>query len=253
MPVEKKLGSTVLRFDRVSSTNDVAKDFASSGAREGLCVIAKEQTAGRGRQGRIWSSPAGEGLYMSVVLRPAIKASEAGMVTLASAISVAETLRLDYETNAEIKWPNDLMVRGRKICGILIESAVQDEKLDYIVLGIGVNTGQSSFPEDVANTATSLWLESRRMVSPVDFAEALLPRLERWYDTSITDRKAIIPRWEELSPSSRNCRISVESSDGQIEGITQGLTPNGALIVELASGERREVVAGDVRVRSLSG
>src|SRR5215475_1465073 len=151
MPIEKKLGSTVLRFDSVSSTNDVAKDFASSGASEGLCVIAKEQIAGRGRQGRTWSSPAGEGLYMSVVLRPAIKPSDAGMITLASAIAVAETLRLDYETDAEIKWPNDVLLRGRKICGILIESAVQDDRLDYIVLGIGVNTSQSSFPEEVAN------------------------------------------------------------------------------------------------------
>jgi len=252
MPIEKKLGSTVLRFDRVSSTNDVAKDFASSGAREGLCVIAKEQTAGRGRQGRTWSSPAGDGLYMSVVLRPAIKPSEAGMITVASAIAVAETLRLDYETDAEIKWPNDVLLRGRKICGILIESAVQDDRLDYIVLGIGVNTSQSSFPEEVAKTATSLWLEKHRKVSPEDFAFALLPRLEHWYVAALSDQAGIISRWKALSPSSQNCRVNVETSDGSIEGITQGLTSRGALIVELANGERREVVAGDVRVRTLT-
>jgi len=252
MPIEKNLGSTVLRFDRVSSTNDVARDFALSGAREGLCVIAKEQTAGRGRQGRAWSSPAGDGLYLSVVLRPAIKPSEAGMITLASAIAVAETLRLEYETDAAIKWPNDVMVRGRKICGILIESAIQDDKLDYIVLGIGVNTGQRSFPEEVASTATSLWLETRRTVSPGDFADTLLPRLEHWYVTSISDQTAILSRWEELSPSSHNCRVSVETSNDSIEGITQGLTSSGGLIVEIANGERREVVAGDVRIRSLS-
>ena len=250
MPIEKKLGNAVLRFDRVSSTNDVAKDFASSGAREGLCVIAKEQTAGRGRQGRTWSSPAGEGLYMSVVLRPAIKPSTAGMITFASAIAVAETLRLDYETDAEIKWPNDVLLRGRKICGILIESAVQDDRLDYIVLGIGVNTSQSSFPEEVANTATSLWLEKHRNVSPEDFAGALLPRLEHWYVAALSDQAGIISRWEELSPSSKDCRVNVETSDGSIEGITQGLTSKGALVVELANGERREVVAGDVRVRT---
>jgi len=252
MPIEKKLGSTVLRFGRVSSTNDVAKDFASSGAREGLCVIAKEQTAGRGRQGRTWSSPAGDGLYMSVVLRPAIKPSDAGMITLASAIAVAETLRLDYETDAEIKWPNDLMVRGRKISGILIESAIQDDELDYIVLGVGVNTGQSSFPEDVANTATSLWLETRRTVSPEDFADALLPRLEHWYLASLADQASITSHWKKLSPTSQNCAVSVETSDGSIEGITQGLTSRGGLMVELANGEKREIVAGDVRVRTLT-
>ena len=249
--MEKKLGSNILRFECVSSTNDVAKDFASSGASEGLCVIAKEQTAGRGRQGRNWSSTAGDGLYLSVVLRPAIKPSDAGVITLASAIAVAETLCLDYETDAEIKWPNDVMVRGRKICGILIESAVQDDKLDYIILGIGVNTGQTSFPEDVSNTATSLWLEKCRTVSPGDFAEALFPRLERWYFESLSDQAAIISRWEKLSPSSQNCRVSVETSDASIEGITQGLTSRGGLMVELANGEKREILAGDIRVKTL--
>jgi BirA family transcriptional regulator, biotin operon repressor / biotin---[acetyl-CoA-carboxylase] ligase len=252
MTAEKRFGSTVLRFDRVSSTNDVARDFAASGASEGLCVIAEEQTAGRGRQGRTWSSPAGEGLYMSVVLRPAIKPSESGIITLAPAIAVAETLRLDYEIDAEIKWPNDLMVGGRKICGILIESAVQDDRLDYIVLGIGVNTGQRGFPEEVASTATSVWLEAGRAISPEEFAEALLPRVEHWYVASLSDSAGIISRWEELSPSSRSCHVRVDTPDDQIEGITRGLTPSGALIVELVSGERREVVAGDVRVRSLT-
>jgi|SRR5215831_6295566 len=252
MTEEKKFGSTVLRLDCVSSTNDVAKDFAASGATEGLCVIAKEQTAGRGRQGRTWSSPAGEGLYMSVVLRPEINPSASGIITLASAIAVAETLRLDYEIDAEIKWPNDVMVRGRKICGILIESAVQDDRLDYIVLGIGVNTGQRGFPEEVTSTATSVWLEARRSISPEEFAEALLPRVERWYVASLEHSAEIISRWEELSPSSQSCQVRVDASDGHIDGITRGLTPKGALIVELANGERREIVVGDVRVRSLT-
>jgi BirA family biotin operon repressor/biotin-[acetyl-CoA-carboxylase] ligase len=252
MPIEKKLGSTILRFDCVSSTNDVAKDFASSGASEGLCIIAKEQTSGRGRQGRTWSSPAGEGLYMSLVLRPSITPAEAWVITFASAIAVAETLRLDYEIEAEIKWPNDLMVRDRKICGILIESGVQDDRLDYIVLGIGVNTGQHSFPPDVASIATSVWLETHRTISPGDFAEALLPRLEQWYLSSLSDSAGIISRWEKLSPSSRGSPVRVQTSDGQIEGITQGPSSSGALIIELASGKRREIVAGDVRVRSLS-
>lgn len=189
---------------------------------------------------------------MSVILRPAILPSEAGTITLASAIAVAETLRLDYETDAEIKWPNDLMVRGRKISGILIESAIQDDELDYIVLGVGVNTGQSSFPEDVANTATSLWLETRRTVSPEDFADALLPRLEHWYLASLADQASITSHWKKLSPTSQNCAVSVETSDGSIEGITQGLTSRGGLMVELANGEKREIVAGDVRVRTLT-
>jgi len=251
MPVEKKLGCSVLRFDRVSSTNDIAKELAASGASEGLCVIAAEQTAGRGRQGRSWSSPAGEGLYMSVVLRPTIKPSDAGIITLASGVAVAETLRLDYHIEADIKWPNDIMVGSRKISGILIESAVEEGRLDYIVLGIGVNTGQRSFPDEVASTATSLWIETRQTISPEEFADVLLRRLEQWYFAAQSDTLPVLNRWEELSPSARSCPVRVEAPDGQIEGITRGLTRSGALLVELASGELREIVAGDVRVRSI--
>jgi BirA family biotin operon repressor/biotin-[acetyl-CoA-carboxylase] ligase len=190
---------------------------------------------------------------MSVVLRPAITPADAAVITLASAIAVAETLRLDYEIEAEIKWPNDILVKSRKVCGILIESAVEDDTLDHIILGIGVNTGQRIFPEEVANTATSLWLETRRAISPEEFVERLLPRLEQWYVASLSDSAHIITRWEELSPSSRSCQVRVESSGDQIiEGITRGLTSSGALIVELPSGEVKEIVAGDVRVRSFT-
>jgi BirA family transcriptional regulator, biotin operon repressor / biotin---[acetyl-CoA-carboxylase] ligase len=252
MPVEKKFGCSVLRFDRVSSTNDIAKELAASGASEGLCVIAAEQTAGRGRQGRSWSSPAGEGLYMSVVLRPTIKPSDAGIITLLSAVAVAETLRLDYQIEADIKWPNDIMIGGRKVSGILIESVIEDGRLDYVVLGVGVNTGQRSFPDEVASSATSLWIETRQTISPEEFSDVLLRRLEQWYFAAQSDSPGIVSRWEELSPSSRNCSVRVETSGDEIEGITQGLTGSGALVVELASGELREIVAGDVRVRSFT-
>src|SRR3979411_2270895 len=126
-----QFGSTVLRYDSVSSTNDVARELAASGAPEGLCVIAREQTAGRGRQGRLWASPPGEGLYLSLVLRPQIKAADSAIVTLAAAVGVAETFKLDFEVPADIKWPNDVLVSGRKICGILVEAAIQNDQLQY--------------------------------------------------------------------------------------------------------------------------
>lgn len=245
-----QFGSTILRYDSVSSTNDVARELATSGAPEGLCVIAREQTAGRGRQGRSWSSPPGEGLYLSLVLRPQIRAADSAIVTLAAAVAVAETLKLDFEVPADIKWPNDVLASGRKICGILVESAIQNDQLQYAVMGIGVNIAQRSFPSDIS--ATSLLLETGRQIEIAHFAQPMLGRIEQWYATVTVHPEKVIERWEELSTYARGLRVGVESPDGGIEGITRGLTPRGALILEMDSGEVREVVSGEVSLRAVS-
>ena len=247
-----RLGSPLLRFDSVSSTNDVARELALSSASEGLCVIAREQTAGRGRQGRSWSSPPGEGLYLSLILRPQVKPSDSALITLAAAIAVAETLRLDFQADGDIKWPNDILVKGRKICGILVEAAIEGDRLQYAVMGIGVNIAQRSFPEQIGDGATSILLETGRVILPEEFVEAMLPRLEYWYAASMSQPDRVIARWEELSSSCRNCLVRVESSDGSVEGVTRGLTAAGALIVELAGGERRAIVSGEVKVRAVN-
>lgn len=241
-----------MRFDSVSSTNDVARELAVSGASEGLCVIAREQTAGRGRQGRSWASSPGEGLYLSLILRPQVSASDSAMITLAAAVAVAETLRLDFQAAADIKWPNDVLVRGRKICGILVEAAIEGNRLQYAVMGIGVNIAQRSFPDQIGAGATSLALETGRTILPEEFAEVMLPRLEHWYAAAMSRPDQVIGRWEELSGSAHDCLVRVESPDGSVEGVTRGLTATGALIVELATGERREIVSGEVTVRALS-
>lgn len=245
-----RLGFRFLRFDSVSSTNDVARDLAVAGEPEGLCVVATEQTAGRGRHGRSWSSPPGEGLYLSLILRPKVNATDSALITLAAAIAVVETLRLDFETQGDIKWPNDVLVRDRKICGILVEAAIEGDRLLYAIMGIGVNIAQSSFPAQIADVATSLLIESGRQISPEDFVGAMLPRLEKWYIAALSRSDLVIARWEQLSPMCIDCRVSVEFSEGSVEGITRGLSPTGALIVELTNGERREMVSGEVKVRS---
>jgi BirA family transcriptional regulator, biotin operon repressor / biotin---[acetyl-CoA-carboxylase] ligase len=250
--VTNKLGSSFLRFDSVASTNDVAKELAVSGASEGLCVIAREQTAGRGRQGRSWSSPPGEGLYLSLILRPRGDVSASAMITLAAAVTVAETLALDFQAIADIKWPNDVLLRGRKICGILVETAIEGDRLQYAVMGIGVNIAQRSFPAQIGDVATSLLLETGRAILPEDFMRAMLPRLEQWYAAAMSHPDQVIARWEDLSSSAHDCPVRVESSNGSVEGVTRGLTAAGALIVELATGERREIVSGEVRVRAVS-
>lgn len=247
-----QFGSTILRYDSVSSTNDVARELAASGAGEGVCVIAREQSAGRGRQGRLWSSPVGEGLYLSLVLRPQIKPADSAIITLAAAVGVAETLKLDFEVSADIKWPNDVLASGRKICGILVESAIQNDQLQYAVMGIGVNIAQRSFPGDIGISATSLLLETGRLIEPEDFAQPMLERLEHWYTTVIVHPEKVVERWEELSSFARGRRVGVQLPEGAIEGITRGLTSRGALILEMDNGETREVVAGEVSLRAVS-
>jgi BirA family biotin operon repressor/biotin-[acetyl-CoA-carboxylase] ligase len=247
-----RLGSTLLRFDSVSSTNDVARDLAASGTPEGLCVVAREQTAGRGRQGRSWSSPPGEGLYLSLILRPDIKAGDSAVITLAAAVAVVESLNEDFRVAADIKWPNDVLASGRKICGILVESALENDRLQYAVMGIGVNVAQRVFPAEICESATSLLIETGRVVAPEDFLKPLLKRLEKWYTTAIAHPDQVISRSEELSSYARACPVRVESSEGSIEGVTRGLTPGGALIVELSGGETREIVSGEVSLRAAS-
>ena len=245
-----KLGTPLLRFDNVSSTNDVARELAAQGAIEGTCIVAQEQTAGRGRHGRSWSSSEG-GLYISLVLRPQIKAAESAIITLAAAVAVVETLELDFGLHADIKWPNDVLASSRKICGILVESAVEGERLQYAVMGIGVNLSQERLPNEIANTATSLLIETGRRIAPEEFATRLLDRLDHWYRISIDEPAQAIDRWEQLSSFARGCKVQIESSGGLIEGVTRGLSRTGALIVELSDGAITEIVSGEVKLRKV--
>lgn len=214
--------------------------------------MAREQTAGRGRQGRQWTSPAGEGLYFSVILRPEIKPSESAVLTLAAAVAVAETLGQDFKIDCDIKWPNDVLISGRKVCGILVESAVEKDRIQYAIMGIGVNVSQRSFPKLIENSATSILIEAGLSITPEEFLTPLLERLQQWCDTAVTNPERVSARWEELSSYARDCAVRVESSDWSIEGVTRGLTQDGALVVELASGETRVVVSGEVSLRAQS-
>lgn len=243
------LGSRVLRFERLPSTNDFAREMAASGAEEGVTVTAREQTAGRGRHGRNWSSPPGEGLYMSVVLRPDINPELSSVITLAAAVAVAETLKLDFQIEADIKWPNDVLASGRKICGILIEAAIEKERLLYAVMGIGVNIAQREFVEEIRDSATSMSIESGRLVAADEVLARLLSRLEPWYRRALKRQDEVIARWEEISTYAHGCAVSVETPDGLVEGLTHGLTAVGALIIETDKGQLREITSGEVKVR----
>jgi BirA family biotin operon repressor/biotin-[acetyl-CoA-carboxylase] ligase len=243
------LGSTILRFDELASTSDQARALALSGASEGISVVARKQSAGKGRQGRTWSSPIDEGLYLSIILRPQIPAAQACLIPLASAIAVSETLRYDFVTAGDIKWPNDILVNRRKICGILTESAIENGLLQFVILGIGVNIAQKEFADELQALATSLFLETHKNFTPEDFLQPLLARLNTWYPLALWQPETIIDRWQQLSSYANDCPVRIISGETICEGITRGLTAGGALVLELANGERREIVSGEVSLR----
>ncbi len=243
-----QLGSTILRFDTVTSTNDIARQMAQRGAEEGLAIIARAQTAGRGSKGRRWASHEGEGIYLSVLLRPPITPSEASLLPLAAAVGVAETLR-DFHITADIKWPNDILAGGRKICGILVETAIEGNELQYAILGVGINVRQREFREELRDSATSMLIESNEERSPDEVMPSLLARLDLWYRESLVRPDVILARWEELSSYARNREVTVISVEGQVEGTTRGLTGRGSLMVEV-DGETREFFSGEVTLRN---
>src|SRR5215218_8406691 len=180
--MNKRLTPTVLHFDSLPSTNTEAARQAALGAPEGLCVVAREQTAGRGRRERSWVSPKDAGLYVSVVLRPTLEARLWPLITLAAALAVRDALEEACGLEADIKWPNDLLAGGRKLCGILAETA-EGARGRAVVLGVGVNLGRGSFPPEISDTATSVEEQTGRAPDAGRLLEALTRALARRYET----------------------------------------------------------------------
>ena len=242
-----RLTPTVLRFDSLPSTNTEAARQAALGAPEGLCVVAREQTAGRGRRERSWVSPKDAGLYLSVVLRPAFEVRLWPLVTLAAALAVRDALGEACGLAADIKWPNDLLAGERKLCGILAETA-DGARGRAVVLGIGVNLKQGSFPEEISDTATSVEEQAGRAPDAERLLEALTRSLARYYEVlhARGGAEEILRDWQRHSSYAHGRRVRVALAAETFEGTTRGLGPDGALLVEADTGEVRTVRAGDV-------
>ena len=249
-----RLQEIVHRYDVLASTNDKAWDLAFAGAPEGTTVMAREQTAGRGRQGRRWYSPCGAGLYHSIILRPPISPAQAPLLGLLAAVAVAETIREDYQLPADIKWPNDILIQGGKVAGILLELEAGADRVRFVILGIGVNLNQREFPPDLAQPATSLRLQTGHSHEAELFRTRLFARLDEWYTTFLTaGSRPILTRYGELSSYAHGRTVQVETTEGTVIGQTCGLSPSGALRVRTRSGEIEEIISGDVkRLRPVS-
>ncbi len=229
------------------STNNRAKSLAASGAPEGTLVTAESQTGGRGRKGRTWFSPSGAGVYLSLILRPPISPVEAPRITLIAGIAVAETL---LETcpglDAHIKWPNDVLVEGRKVAGILTEISSDPDEVAFVVSGLGLNVNGRRFPEDLRGIATSLALETGRDLDRAALVRGILERYEHWYRVFLADgAPPILERWKALTRT-LGSRVSVEAGGGRISGTARDIGPNGGLLVEDDQGTMHVVFSGDV-------
>ena len=242
---------TILRFDSIDSTNIEALKQARLGADEGLTVIARRQTAGRGRQARTWASPEDAGLYLSVVLRPRVEARYLPLITLSVAVAVFDSLK-DLGLEPDIKWPNDVLVNDKKICGILAETAETNLGL-AVIAGIGINLRSDNFPPELVETATSIESELGRPATSSKLESKVLRFLDHWYErlTDPDGPKLVVGEWSKRSTYAAGKRVRVMISSDVIVGVTNGLEPDGALRVLLENGMLHIVHAGDVeRLRS---
>ena len=237
---------TILRFDALGSTNTEAINQARSGADEGLCILARRQTEGRGRHGRTWISETDSGLYFSIVLRPKIEAKHLSLITLMTGVVVCDALG-ELGIKADIKWVNDLLVGEKKISGILAETA-ETSKGIAVIVGIGVNLTSANFPDEIADTATSIKDETGLSLTPDQFAETLTKFFSYFYDILCGDDggREIIGEWKRRSSyfSGKSVRVVLENET--FTGITDGIESNGALRIRRDNGNITVVQSGDV-------
>jgi BirA family biotin operon repressor/biotin-[acetyl-CoA-carboxylase] ligase len=239
-------------FYKIGSTNTAAMAAAAAGIAEGSVFLAEEQTAGRGRGSNSWESERSAGIYCSVVLRPVLPPSDVLVLTLAVGLAVRAALaQVEARVTVDLKWPNDVLIKGRKVCGILAEMHAEVTRVRHIVVGVGINVNQKSFPKEIEGEATSLRMETGNECSRVEVAAALLKSLDREYRILIEEpaaQRSILRRFEEQSSWARGKQVHIEESVPRIEGTTEGLDERGFLQVRTAQGLQR-VLSGTVRAQ----
>ncbi|WP_052429601.1 biotin--[acetyl-CoA-carboxylase] ligase [Paenibacillus borealis] len=241
----------IVRMDSVASTQEEAKKLAENGAPEGTAIMAEEQTGGRGRMGRKWHSPRGKGIWMSLVLRPNLPLSLTPQLTLLAGVAVCTAIREVTGVPAGIKWPNDLLAGGRKICGILLESSLREGGLHYCIAGIGiaVNLTNDDYPAELQGIGTSLLIEGGGI--PVDrtrLADAVLEELEYLYTLYIEQGfQPIRELWESMSVTLGR-QVCVNTPQGRSEATAVGLDDNGGLRLRNSAGEITSVLSGEIEI-----
>ena len=244
----------VLYFDTIDSTNTKAQELAEKGYPSGTLVVADKQESGKGRRGRSWVSPSGTGLFMTLMIKPDINPNNASMLTLVAALAVAKAITSVTGEEAMIKWPNDIVVNSKKVCGILTEMNAQFDYINHIVVGIGINVHNESFPEEISQMASSLMIEAggKRFHRAQVIAETM-SYFEQYYDTFLKtqDLSALVREYDELLVN-RNKSVRVLDPKEPFDGKAMGITPKGELIVDTWE-SRKLVSSGEVSVRGIYG
>ena len=245
------IGKDISFYKEIDSTNETAKEFASKGAKEGFAVVADSQTKGKGRLGRRWDSPAGVNIYTSIILCPDMPPVFAPQITLTAAVAVAETITEYLGRPPEVKWPNDILINSKKIAGILTEMNSEMDRINFVVIGIGVNMNMSKkmLPEELRLIATSLKEEAGEEISRIDFIQTLYLNMEKWYKKYLKDGfEPARNAWKGYFRMEGKM-VKVKEMDRVIEGAALGIDEDGALILREKGGNILRVTSGDVEVR----
>lgn len=240
-------GKRVQHYFKIDSTNRVAMELGYAGEPEGTLVIGEEQSAGRGRAGRSWHSERAAGIYATLLLRPKLSPMQAPLLTMMAGLSAQAAVAGSSSLQIDLKWPNDLMISGKKLGGILTEMHAELALVRFVVVGIGINVNQTKFPAEIAPVATSLQIESGRAQSRMEILVRLLREFENDYNRLLREGPAsVVGRFERSSSYARGKRVSVNTGAESYTGTTAGLAPEGLLRVQRESGEIVTVIAGDV-------
>lgn len=248
------VGRQVVYEPVVDSTNNKAKRLAEEGAGHGTLVLADQQSQGKGRRGRSWSTPPGTAVAMTVIVRPGMRPEQASMLTLIMGLAVASACRSLFELDAQIKWPNDIVIGGKKLCGILTEMSAEMNEIHYLVIGTGINVNMEEFPMEIRDTATSLCLELGKKVRRADVIQRCLEYFEQYYDVFMeTENLSRLQKLYNQLLVSRDRQVRVLTPGNEYQGISRGINDKGELLVEREDGKTEAVYAGVVSVRGIYG
>jgi len=248
------LGNKIYFYDEIDSTNNEAKKKAEDGATQGTLVITECQNSGRGRRGKKWISPSGSGIWMSFVLRPTIHPYGASMITLVAALSVVSALKNIKNLECSIKWPNDIVANGKKICGILTEMSSELDSVNYIVIGIGINVNITEFDEDIKDIASSVFLETGLTIKRSQVVADFARYFEKYYSIFMQtqDMSGLLDAYNKLLVNAGR-EVKISNINSQFIGNAIGINNKGELLVKKHDGNIEKIMAGEVSVRGLYG
>ena len=244
----------IIYYKQLDSTNTKLTELAREGADHGTVVVADSQTAGKGRRGRTWESPAGENIYMSVLLRPTFDASLAPMLTLCMAYSVAKVLEAKGFEDVKIKWPNDLVINEKKVCGILTEMQMNGSQIESVIVGVGINVNVQAFPEELISKATSLYLEGKRKINLEELIKEVVEEFFSVYG-QFCEEKDLSFIQDEYNERliNKGKEVRVLEPEHEYTAYAKGISRTGELLVVMEDGTEKEIYAGEVSVRGIFG